>query len=61
MELNITDKNALNAIISSFFVLDCAKKYMAVLRNLDPSPTPTIDILKGKSQRILNHTGGLSV
>jgi glucose/mannose-6-phosphate isomerase len=49
MELNIMDVSLINAMISSIFILDYATIYMALLRNLDPSPTPAIDILKGNS------------
>ena len=37
----------LNAIISSIYVLDLATIYMALLKNIDPSSTPAIDLLKG--------------
>jgi hypothetical protein len=41
----IADGNSLiNAIISSIYILDDATIYMAVLRNLDPSPTPSVHI-----------------
>jgi hypothetical protein len=40
----IADGNSLiNAIISSIYILDYATIYMAVSRNLDPSPTPGVD------------------
>jgi glucose/mannose-6-phosphate isomerase len=58
MELNITDKNLINAIVSSIYVLDYATIYMALLRNVDPSPTPAIDILKGSTPTgIFSYTG----
>jgi glucose/mannose-6-phosphate isomerase len=46
MELLITEKSLINAIISSIYILDYATIYMALSRNIDPSPTPAIDILK---------------
>jgi glucose/mannose-6-phosphate isomerase len=46
MEIVATDSSILNAIISSIYILDYATIYMAVSRNVDPSPTPAIDILK---------------
>lgn len=46
MEIIITEKSLINAIISSIYILDYATIYMAIIRNVDPSPTPAIDILK---------------
>jgi glucose/mannose-6-phosphate isomerase len=46
MEIIAAENNIVNAIISSIYILDYATIYMAVARNLDPSPTPAIDILK---------------
>jgi glucose/mannose-6-phosphate isomerase len=46
MEIIITEKSLINAIISSIYILDYATIYMALARNVDPSPTPAIDILK---------------
>jgi glucose/mannose-6-phosphate isomerase len=46
MELPTTEKGLINAIISSIYILDYATIYMALTRNVDPSPTPAIDILK---------------
>jgi glucose/mannose-6-phosphate isomerase len=46
MEVLATEKSLINAIISSIYILDYASIYMAVTRNVDPSPTPAIDILK---------------
>jgi glucose/mannose-6-phosphate isomerase len=57
MEINITDKDLISAIVSAIYVLDYATIYMALLRSVDPSPTPAIDILKGNSPtRVSNHT-----
>lgn len=46
IELISTEKSLINAIISSIYILDYATIYMAITRNVDPSPTPAIDILK---------------
>jgi glucose/mannose-6-phosphate isomerase len=46
MEITAAEKSMINAIISSIYILDYATIYMAVTRNVDPSPTPAIDILK---------------
>jgi glucose/mannose-6-phosphate isomerase len=46
MEIAAAGKSMINAIISSIYILDYATIYMAVTRNVDPSPTPAIDILK---------------
>jgi glucose/mannose-6-phosphate isomerase len=46
MEIVAVDSGIINAIISSIYILDYATIYMAVTRNVDPSPTPAIDILK---------------
>ena len=46
MEITAAEKSMINAIMSSIYILDYATIYMAVTRNVDPSPTPAIDILK---------------
>lgn len=46
MELRIPEPLLLNAILSAIYILDYATVYMAIANNLDPSPTPAIDILK---------------
>ncbi|MEW6604826.1 MAG: SIS domain-containing protein [Thermoproteota archaeon] len=46
MVINSFERSLLNAIISSIYILDYSTIYMAVARNIDPSPTPAIDILK---------------
>jgi hypothetical protein len=46
MEILATENSLINAIISSIYILDYATIYMALTRNVDPSPTPAIDILK---------------
>lgn len=51
MQLMAEERNLLHAIISSIYILDYATIYMAVSRNIDPSPTPAIDILKNLDQR----------
>ncbi|MDP9287945.1 MAG: SIS domain-containing protein [Thermoproteota archaeon] len=47
MELYADETNWIKAVISSIFILDYSTIYMAVSRNVDPSATPAIDILKG--------------
>lgn len=51
MQIVAEEKSLLHAIISSIYILDFATIYMAVSRNIDPSPTPAIDILKNLGQR----------
>jgi len=46
MELHTFENTLINAIICSIYILDYATIYMAMSRNMDPSPTPAIDILK---------------
>jgi len=46
MEITAPEKGMINAMISLIYILDYATIYMAVMRNVDPSPTPAIDILK---------------
>lgn len=46
MEVNAFEKNLLNAIISLIYILDFSTIYLALSRQVDPSPTPAIDILK---------------
>lgn len=41
-----SETSLINTIISSIYILDYATIYLAILRNIDPSPTPAIDILK---------------
>ncbi len=36
----------INTIICSIYIFDYSTIYLALLRNIDPSPTPAIDILK---------------
>ena len=55
MEITMVDRSLINAIVSAIFVLDYATIYMALLRNVDPSPTPAIDILKGNAPVIPNY------
>lgn len=42
----IASGNAMSAIMSAIYVLDCATIHAALMRNMDPSPTPAIEILK---------------
>jgi glucose/mannose-6-phosphate isomerase len=46
MQILVDEKNLLEAIVTSVYILDYASIYMAVSRKIDPSPTPAIDILK---------------
>jgi glucose/mannose-6-phosphate isomerase len=46
MEMVATERNLLSATVSSIYKLDYATIYMAMLRKVDPSVTPAIDILK---------------
>lgn len=46
MEVSTKENSVINAILSLIYILDYATIYMALRRNLDPSPTPAIDILK---------------
>ncbi len=46
MELISTEESLINSILCSIYILDYATIYMAIKRNVDPFPTPAIDILK---------------
>ncbi|MGH9985132.1 MAG: SIS domain-containing protein, partial [Nitrososphaeraceae archaeon] len=46
MEIRISDKSLLSALVSATYILDISTIYMAIARNTDPSPTPAIQILK---------------
>lgn len=46
MEQSSLERSLINAILSSIYILDYATLYLASSRNLDPSPTPAIDIIK---------------
>jgi len=46
MEIEISENNLFDAIITSIYILDYSTIYMAISRNIDPSRTPAIDILK---------------
>jgi glucose/mannose-6-phosphate isomerase len=47
MEIDAYSETALiNTIICSIYTFDYSTIYLAMLRNVDPSPTPAIDILK---------------
>jgi glucose/mannose-6-phosphate isomerase len=46
MELLSSEESLINAILASIYILDYDTIYMAISRNVDPSPTPAIDILK---------------
>jgi glucose/mannose-6-phosphate isomerase len=41
-----SETSLINTVISSIYILDYSTIYLAILRNIDPSPTPGIDILK---------------
>jgi len=46
LEVQIEEQSLLTAIISAIYLLDYSTIYLAKSRNIDPSPTPAIDILK---------------
>jgi glucose/mannose-6-phosphate isomerase len=46
MEIRISDKSLLSALVSAIYILDISTIYMAIAKNTDPSPTPAIQILK---------------
>lgn len=46
MEISMPGENLLRSTVSAIYILDYASIYMANGRNLDPSPTPAIDLLK---------------
>lgn len=45
-EINVYNASLVNAIISTIYILDYVSIHAALLRKIDPSPTPAIDILK---------------
>jgi glucose/mannose-6-phosphate isomerase len=45
-EIKISNKSLLQSIINAIYILDMATIYAAFHRNLDPEPTPAIEILK---------------
>lgn len=47
MEMKSPYRSLINAIICSIYLLDISTLYLAVSRQIDPAPTPAIDILKG--------------
>jgi len=47
MEIDGYYNDIVNAIISSIYILDISTIYMAAMRNIDPSSTPAIDLIKG--------------
>jgi len=44
--LNISQQSMFAALLASIYILDFSTVYMATAKNLDPCPTPAIDILK---------------
>jgi hypothetical protein len=46
MEVVVDENNLIDAIVSSIYILDYSSIYLAIARNVDPAPTPAIDILK---------------
>jgi glucose/mannose-6-phosphate isomerase len=46
MEINISDKSLINAIISAIYILDYSTVFLAISRMINPSSTPAIDLLK---------------
>jgi glucose/mannose-6-phosphate isomerase len=47
MEMESYYDDLVNAIICSIYILDISTIHMAVMRNIDPSSTPAIDLIKG--------------
>ena len=45
-EFEIEQESILSAIINGTYFLDFVSIYLAIIRKIDPSPTPAIDILK---------------
>jgi hypothetical protein len=50
MEVVRDEPSLLDAILSSIYILDYSTLYSALSREIDPSPTPAIDILKSLRQ-----------
>lgn len=48
-EIIVGEENLVSAIVSSIYLLDCSTIYMAIESDIDPTPTPAIDILKKTS------------
>jgi glucose/mannose-6-phosphate isomerase len=46
LEIKISNKSLLQSLINAIYILDMATIYAAFHRNLDPEPTPAIEILK---------------
>jgi glucose/mannose-6-phosphate isomerase len=46
MDLTVREGNLISAIVSSIYLLDYSTIYMAIASDIDPAPTPAIDILK---------------
>ncbi len=49
-EIKSPYKSLINSLICSIYLLDISTIYLSALRNIDPSPTPAIDILKGQQR-----------
>jgi hypothetical protein len=46
MEITVSEKDLLSALVSAVYILDVSTIYIAIAKNTDPSPTPAIQILK---------------
>jgi glucose/mannose-6-phosphate isomerase len=46
MEISISEKDLVTALVSAIYILDLSTIYIAIANNTDPSPTPAIQILK---------------
>lgn len=49
-ELTIPEQSHLNAMLSAIYLLDYSTIYLAKALDIDPSPTPAIDILKSRNR-----------
>lgn len=49
MEVRAPSNGILTSILSLIYILDYATLYLAITRNIDPTPTPAIEILKNNS------------
>ena len=54
-ELHVRDVEELGSMLSTLYILEFATIYAAVLRNVDPLPTPVIDRLKERLKARLNY------
>jgi hypothetical protein len=50
LEIKINNHSLVQGIINAIYILDMATIYTAFHKNLDPEPTPAIEILKKDGQ-----------